>query len=539
MINNQVRRLFHAHLRIVSICVLLLLIAAAGGIVYLTGGTEFSFTHLMYIPILLAAFLLDVGGAIAAALLGGFALGPFMPMDVPAGVAQTPFTWIFRTAFFLLIGLIVALMFRRIKRDKERSRQKAFLKEVTGLPNARKLKLDLSELIRDRNHFSLLVFRISNLDHINIYVDYSVGEEALFFALEILKNLVEEDLIYSVYTNEFAVILAGHGIDEACNIAREFLNFFEKPIYINDKPVGLTIKCGISNYPLHSKDPNDLFKKMERTLDQDVYGRQNIAVYEDSISMRNKAKYETVVSLFEAIKENRFSMVYQPIIHLGRHEMKGAEALLRWDNNQNMCPGEFIKIAEEAGIIGEITKCVIKNVIDQLKTWQDAGFFTKISVNISSKDLRDGSFLDCMTEYMRESGIAPSTLEFELTERVLIENETIVGDLLNRIKNIGIKISLDDFGTGYNSLISLIRLPIDYLKLDKIFMEHINQPLVEEIIHLAHSLGIEVIAEGVETKQQLSLLEKIGCDNIQGFYFSRPLPPEELRDYYLGFHKKL
>ncbi len=527
---------------------MLLLLAILAGIfgtafiVYLSGGTEFAFTHLMYLPIILAAFVFGMKGAELSSLLGGFLLGPIMPVDVSAGIMQTPGSWMFRMFAFLASGATMALLFRRMKRDDETRVKKSYTNTTTGLPNASKLKFDMSKMINEKEDFCVIVFKIINFDNVNRYIDYSVGEKALFKTIAIMNAFFEKNNIYSVFTNEFALILPGCDIGAARIKAREFLDCFEEPIHIEGLPVDLAIKCGITNYPMHSGETNDLFKKMGRTLDQQKFNHEQLSIYDHSISEKNKAKYETLISLYDAIKDSQFSLVYQPIIDLKNNEVMSAEALLRWNNSEEMSPAEFIKIAEDAAIISEITKWVIRNVIDQLKEWKKEGLKAKVAVNISSKDLKDDSIIDFATDYLEVSGIEPWQLEFELTERGIIENENKVEHLLSCIKDIGMKSSLDDFGTGYNSLIQLVKLPIDYLKIDKYFIDNIDsiqhRYLIEEIIHLAHSLGKQVIAEGVETKEQFDILTALNCDNIQGYYFSKPMPSERFKAFTIDFNQK-
>ena len=206
-----------------------------------------------------------------------------------------------------------------------------------------------------------------------------------------------------------------------------------------------------------------------------------------------------------------------------------------------MNPSEFIKIAEDAGIINDITKWVIKNTIDQMDQWQAEGIKVNTAINISSKDLKNDSIIEYTINCMKTHQLGLDFLEFELTERTIVENEDRLCHFLDRLKEIGMKISLDDFGTGNNSLIHLAKLPIDYIKIDKVFIDHIlniqNRAIVEGIICLAHNLRMEVIAEGVETEEQMKLLKSMGCDYIQGYYFSKPLPPENLKDFILNFGK--
>ena len=206
-----------------------------------------------------------------------------------------------------------------------------------------------------------------------------------------------------------------------------------------------------------------------------------------------------------------------------------------------MGPGEFINIAEKAGFISNITKWVIQHSVQQIRIWQDAGITAKIAVNVSSKDLNDDSVLSYAQECIKKAKIDPTLLGFELTERVIMENQAKVKSLLNQMQSMGIGISIDDFGTGYNSLVQLVTLPISNLKIDKFFIDRIehenDQAVIREVIRLAHSLRMEVIAEGVETERQLQLLEEMGCDNIQGYYYSKPLTEKEYIQFVANYQQ--
>lgn len=525
---------------VIGLCIVLLVITA-DFIVYKTGGTQFAYTHIMYIPILISAAVFGYMGSIGTAILAGLTLGPFMPANVSDGVYQNADSWLLRTTFFVFIGLIVSFLFNRINSDKEMRIKRSYEHVRTGYPNINKLKLDLNE-IKTEKGFSIVVFRIANYDYINRYIDYKTGDKMIFKVMEILANVFQENTIYSANTNEMVVLMNEYGIDAACSKASLFLSHFIKPVSIEGLPVGIVIKCGIVNYPLHGRNVSQLLTKLGRTLDQEESTSNGICIYDDRVAQKRKEYYETVVSIFNAIKNNDFAIVYQPKINLIKNEIIGLEALLRWDNGKKgrMNPEEFIKIAEDAGIISEITKWVIKNVIDQLVEWKEDGIKTRIAINISSKDLKDDSIIEYTKKLIDASQIDPTMLEFELTERTIVENEKQVGHLLNQIKNNGLKISLDDFGTGYNSLINLSLLPIDYIKIDKMFINNLQNIRVKAImkgtIDLIHGLGKEVIVEGVETAEQVDALSEMGCDNIQGYYFSRPLPPEEIKQYILNYN---
>lgn len=517
---------------IVRAFIILILIFAISYFVYFIGGTEAAFTHLMYIPIILSAFYFETIGAIVAALVGGLALGPLMPKDVLLGLMQEPISWIFRLIIFIIIGIIIAVLFKYVKNLRETEIERSYRNVLTGLPNMNKLNLDLEEIVNNKIEFSLIGFRIINLDDINRYVDYEIGIKSIKKAVETLSSCVNST-VYSIFTNEFAAVLLNSSTENTYSIAMQFLNKICEPLLIDKFNIELIIKGGIVNFPQQAENPYDLIRKMGIALDQGT-NETGLYVYDTVINQKSQEKYEIIHSLFNAIKNEEFYIVYQPKKSLADSSVIGVEALLRWDHGikRQINTGEFIKIAENIGIISEITKWVIKNVVNQIKKWQNEGISIKVALNISAKDLRDNSVIDYLVESIKESTLEPSMIEIELTERGILENADNVIRLFNILKEQGVKISLDDFGTGYNSLIDLVEIPIDYLKIDKIFIDKmsndINKILIENIISFAHKTGKKVIAEGVENKKQSDMLRDMGCDYIQGYYFSKPLPPDEI-----------
>lgn len=503
-------------------------------VVYLAGGTTTSFTNLMYIPIILSSFSFDLAGTVATALLSGLLLGPWMPISVSEGILQTPSNWLLRTVMFLAIGVVTAILFRSIKKFKDDDMKRFFQNMTTGLPNANRLKLDLAEMLDKKTEFSLIGFRIINIDDINRFSGYEIGAQAIVKAMELLRDSIGST-VYSVFTNEFAAIIPGGSNQDPYSIGRVFFNKLKEPLLIDRFKVGLIAKGGIVCLPSNDEKPDDLLKKMGIALG---YGTNetDLCIYDSAIERENQYRYELVSSLADAIKNNEFHIVYQPQMSLKNHGVSGVEALLRWDQEPRgpIKPEVFIKIAEETGLIGEITKWVIKNVIEQIKTWQREGISIKVAINISQKDLRNDDVINYLKQSIKENALNPAMIEFELTERSVLKNEKAIGKVLNDLKEYGIKLALDDYGTGFNSLVDLIKIQVDYLKIDKLFVDNISvavdKAIIESVINFAHKTGKEVIAEGVETKEQLKILGQMGCDYIQGYYFSRPLVPEKIKE---------
>lgn len=513
----------------------LILIAAVSVIVYYTGGTQAAFTHLMYIPIIFAAFYFGIKGTVATALLSGLALGPLMPTNVETGLMQDAASWIFRLVFFVALGLLIAVLFKYVKTYRKAEIKSAFVNVLTGLPNMNKLKSDLEEMIDKKTEFSLMGFRVTNLDDINRYTTYETGILAVKKATEILKSDVG-GTVYSVFTNEFAAILPHVDIIKAKTIAAEYLYKIYAPLEVAQYDIELIAKCGIVNYPLQADGAEELIRKMGIALGQKT-DEMGIIVYNNDIEQKSKKRIEIINSLYNALKNEEFYMVYQPKRPLCGGGVTGVEALIRWDRGTEMQVNteEFIKIAEEVGAICEITKWVITHVIGQIKAWRDEGLSVSVALNISPRDLRDCDVVDYLIKSIEESGLPPGLVEVELTERGILENEKEAILLLGMLKDKNIKISLDDFGTGYNSLIDLIKIPIDFIKIDKTFIDgFLNdayKTMIESIIAFAHKTGKKVVAEGVEEKAQLDMLDGLGCDYIQGYYFSKPLPPGDLKRF--------
>ncbi len=508
--------------------------------VYLDGGSQSVLSHFMYIPILLAAFLGERKYSFMTAILGGLTLGPFMYKNMEEGITQTPKEWIFRLFIFCIVGYLTGLLLEEVKKYEVQKAERKFFNDTIGLANANQLKIDLPKQIKTKEAFSLVAFQIANMDHINRYVDYTIGEESLKKVIRMFLETKSSSLVYSICNNEFAAIFPQTAVSDTYKTALEFLEKFKEPISVCGFIVEIIMKVGIVHCPSHSCCPDELFKKMELALDEAPDSSEPY-IYDEEAERKNKEKYEIQLSLHEAIQNEEFYLVYQPKICLNENKVIGIEALLRWRHPDKgiISPEKFIPIAENIGIINEITKWVIENTIRQLTIWQKKGITVNAAINFSSKDMKNSDLVRFATEFVKENDIEPQRIELEITERGIIKNLDFVSGLLNEARKFGFTISMDDFGTGYNSLRNLIQLPIDYLKIDKFFIDQISEANspdeLKNIIHMAHKLGIQVIAEGVESHAQLQWLKQNNCDYIQGYYFSKPLPADELEAYLKDF----
>jgi EAL domain-containing protein (putative c-di-GMP-specific phosphodiesterase class I) len=341
--------------------------------------------------------------------------------------------------------------------------------------------------------------------------------------------------LYSIGTNKFVALIPGIDCSKAHSMTEEFFRLIRKPIYIEKLPISVVLKAGIVNYPFHVNDTDDIILKLGQSLSQTIRSQKNIIIYDDAIQSIRSMYYNKLVSIYYALQNDMFTVHYQPIIRISDNKLSGVEALLRIQDKtyEDISVHQLITIAEEVGFINEITKWVIKKVITQIKHWKNEGINMNVSINLSPRDFNE-SIYDYTLNHLKLHDIEPSAIEFEFTERSIIEDETKVLNELSLLRKTGVKLSLDDYGTGHNSLHYLTNpsFNFDYIKIDKAFINAITEEktrlLIGGIIDTAHVQGIEVIAEGVETQEQLNIMTEINCDHVQGYYFSKPIPPEEL-----------
>lgn len=504
-------------------------------IVYMTGGTN-AYVHLMYVPIILSVFIFDKRIAVLIVLFAGIMVGPFMPFNVKEGIMQTPNTWIFRCVMFLVVMLIIQALLGHIRDFNDLEKKKAYEDLFTGYPNLNKWKSDFNCLPANLDCCQMVLFEVINIETIARNVDYYTSQETYKKILELCSGFFKECQVYAVNANRILVSVLEENAEEVYGTVKEFISKSKQPIYINQIPVAVILKAGMVTMSGQEEPIEEVALKMEKALDQACHSQKEVVIYNRVISEEISKHYDMLVAIYHAFNNNEFHLVYQPQIDSKSGRMIGTEALLRWNRNpyQNLSIAEIIKIAEDAEFISTITKWVIKNVISQIKVWENQNKNIRVSVNLSARDLSDDAIMNYTMECIRLYDILPEHLEFELTERSIIEEEGRVFRMLREMQGHGIHISLDDYGTGHNSLLYLVKnlFSFDSIKIEKMFIDHIenpqNQLLIEGIVKTAHKNQMKVIAEGVETKEQYDIVKKIGCDIIQGYYFSKPVLPGEL-----------
>ena len=429
------------------------------------------------------------------------------------------------------------------KRTEQELRYLANYDALTGLPNRTLLSERIGHAIirarRGARKVALLFLDLDRFKHVNDSMGHATGDRMLKAAGSRLRQVVREgDSVARVGGDEFTIVL--EDIDsaaEAERVAEKVIAAFEEPLELDTgQEVVTSPSIGISLYPDHGQVPSDLLKFADTAMYQaKENGRKTYMVYTDAMDAAARLRATTVAALRKALERNELSLVYQPKLSLLDERITGVEALLRWRSHDlgNVSPGVFIPIAEETGMIIQIGDWVVAQACAQLAAWRDKGIHDiTMSVNVSVAQLLRGDLIRRLCDVLAEHDIAPNQLELELTESMVMANAEQSITTLRRLKAIGVTLAIDDFGTGYSSLSYLKRLPIDTLKIDKEFVGDIttdpdDEAITATVITMAHSMGLNVIAEGVERAEQVEYLREQDCDEIQGHWLAHPMPPDQ------------
>lgn len=417
----------------------------------------------------------------------------------------------------------------------------AYINMVTGLPNRNQLRHDISEMIKE-SHTQAVMMSV-DIDHFNEINDafgHAIGDIVLKEISERFKKIVPpEGKLYNVNGEEF--VFVGRPINREIfkQKAKEVINELRKPIFASDNEIRLNGGIGVILYPEHGCNFDELMRNLDIAMMQAKRSKNEMVVFEEKMGLEFIERTELHKSLRLAIDNREFVLYYQPIIELDTHQIKGFEALVRWIHPIKgiQAPSIFIPAAEESRLIIPLTHWILEESFTFIKDINERfNSNYSISINISSIHIIQDDFIDTITQILSKVGLIPTCIEFEITESVFLNDLDLAITRLHQLQNFGIKISIDDFGTGYSSLSYLKDLPLDNLKIDKSFINAIqdsdkNLSLAESIVSLGHTLQLKLVAEGVENEAQLKLLEKLKCDYIQGYLLSKPLNSNDLIKY--------
>jgi diguanylate cyclase (GGDEF)-like protein/PAS domain S-box-containing protein len=413
---------------------------------------------------------------------------------------------------------------------------------LTDLPNRFRfteyVNVYLKEVKYSRSMMAVILIDIDRFKNINDSLGHSLGDQLLQGVAERLKRCLSiEELVARMSGDEFILLLPQvANQNQVIKKVHKIIKLFKQPLMIDDHEIFITISLGISLFPEDGSDLENLVKNAETAMYRaKEQGGNSYQLYSPAMNARAFEKLALENSLRKSLKREEFLLHYQPRINLETGQFISMEALIRWNHPDLglVSPAEFIPLAEITGLIIPIGEWVLRTACAQNKAWQDAGFPPmRVAVNISAKQFHLDNLVKTISGVLKETGLKPEFLELEITENSIMQDTELTVSLLHELKAMGVKLSIDDFGTGYSSLGYLKNFPIDTLKIDRSFVRDIttnpdDAAIATTIITLGHSLNFKVIAEGVETVEQFSFLKEQLCDQIQGFYFCRPLPVEE------------
>ncbi|GAB6150524.1 ABC transporter substrate binding protein [Clostridium novyi] len=421
----------------------------------------------------------------------------------------------------------------------------AYNDSLTGLPNRVAYSRDIYGIIqnvkKDNKIGAIMFLDIDNFKNVNDTLGHDYGNELLKKVNKRISNILTEDeRFYRLGGDEFIIVQCGSYNEKDIELlADNILKLFSKSFIVKNEHIYTTVSLGISFFPKDSCDQSVLLKYADTAMySAKNLGKSKYLIYNKEMSSNLIRRSQLEEGLRHAIERKELKLVFQPQVNANTGEIKGVEVLLRWNSEKFgfVSPSEFIVIAEKSGLINSIGEWVLRESCLKRKQWQIENLKDiTISVNVSVIQLQQDDFIEKLKEILEKTKLPPECLELEITESVMMESKETNLDILNSIRDIGVKIALDDFGTGYSSLSYLKMLPINKIKLDKSFIDtiHINKNdkfIVEGIIDLAHKIGLNVIAEGVELNEQLDVLCEANCDEIQGYYFSKPVEEFEFKE---------
>ena len=412
----------------------------------------------------------------------------------------------------------------------------------TGLPKTVMLEKRVNDLKATENQGKMLGFMVIVLDRLRGIMDV-LGKKDYDFIIKLIIDRIVEVLpdgqsLYSLDNDQFGVLLVeAEEVYDTKIIAEDILQNIKRIIRFQTQELHLTASIGIALATIADSNFENIYNEAELALNYAIeQGHNNYQIYKPAIKKHVFERIQLENALHRAINGNEFVILYQPKYQLTDESIIGIEALVRWENKEfgTVSPSQFIPLAEANGLIVQLGEWITETICKQVVDWKKLGFrVPRVAINVSGVQIKDKNFVERMSQIIIQSGASGQDLEFELTESILMKNSRETAEKLMTFKNWGINISIDDFGTGYSSLQYLKNFPHDKIKIDQSFIRDLtidknSASIVTTIISMAHKLGVKVVAEGVENQDQVNFLREHDCDEIQGFYYSKPVPAEDM-----------
>jgi diguanylate cyclase (GGDEF)-like protein len=427
-------------------------------------------------------------------------------------------------------------MAEQLQDNVEELTRQALNDTLTSLPNRVLLRQRLEQAIASADYVALLVMDLDRFKEVNDTLGHSSGDALLQqLGLRLHTALRKSDTIARLGGDEFAIVLPGATQSQATSIGEALLKLVGKPFDLDGRVVTIGASIGIASVPEHGPDADTLLRCADVAMYVAKRSGQGVSVYAAAHDEHTPDRLALIGELSDAIEHSELSLVFQPLIDCQHDQVIGVEALARWPHPRHgfVPPDKFVPLAEQTGLIKQLSRWVLESALRQHQEWRKAGLDVPVSVNLSMRDLHDPSLPETVAGLLHEFGTRPGGLRLEITESSLMLDPGRALETLNRLRGMGVDVSIDDFGTGYSSLAYLKQLPVDELKIDRSFVRDVavddsDLAIVRSTIDLAHNLGLSVVAEGVEDEASLALLRGLGCDKVQGYLFSPGISANDL-----------
>jgi len=428
-------------------------------------------------------------------------------------------------------------------RVEEQLAHRALHDPLTELPNRSLLSDRLEQAIREAQRqlrpISLLLMDLDRFKEVNDTYGHQYGDQILKqLGTRLTPLLRRSDTIGRLGGDEFAVILPGTDAIGARQTAQRLLDAIDEPFVLGGQPFEIGGSIGAAVYPRHGSDASTLLRRADVAMYVAKRLNSGYAIYSPDKDQYSHDRLSMVADLRRAIERAELFVQYQPKVNMRTGRIEGVETLLRWEHPERglVEPELFIPLAEHTGLIKPLTLWVLERGLSQRLTWESTGLSLSLAINLSARSLLDNEVIDGIVSSLSRTGTDSRRLQVELTESAVMSDPPRAIEVLTRLHDSGVKIAIDDFGTGYSSLVYLKRLPVDQIKIDRSFVQDMltsdsDRSIVRATIRLGHDLGIEVVAEGVDSQDVFNALEHLGCDVVQGYHISRPLRAEELEHW--------
>lgn len=508
-----------------------------GTFVFETGGSLSVFTHLAYLPILLAAMFWGVWGGVVTGVIAGLIMGPLMPLDVVRGIEQEPQIWLFRMSAFAGFGLLAGFTLTRLRSLAMKVLRASYIDDLTGIPNKTCMGQVLDRMVRGGERVGMCVVAVNAYRAISGAFGSELAEAMLRRAVDRLERIAPPGaMIFRLHGDQFGLIVPGARSE---SLVERMIEGLEPPVMVAGHPFLLDASVGMTEAEDARKDANVLIYQASLAAHDAFARKRSWESYAQVDADEHRSRLRLLAEFRTALAQNELFMLYQPQVRLSDGAVVGCEALVRWRHGRQgvLCPSSFIPFVESSGLMTKLTSEVVGQVVRQIAAWTREGVNVPVAVNVSARDLSDPDFCNTVLSLVEQAEIDRRQIEIEVTESTPFYRGSVALHNLRRLREAGMRVSIDDYGTGLSSLTYLKDIPAHTVKIDQSFISEIvaddhDRVLVESTIQLCHRLDKVVVAEGVDEGATVAALAEMGCDLAQGYYFSKPVTAAEFAALY-------